>query len=405
MFLQAGSDGDANRRSSARASSPASTPTRCATSAAGRRRVAAGHAAGAEAARGEIGDAAFDSLEDALASGVDVVHVCTPNALHVEQTLLALEHGAHVVCEKPLAHDLGREPTHARGARVERPGRSRRLPRARLSARRAHARDRRGRGTSASSASCTGATSATTRSSSAAAGGSIPESSGPTYVTGDLGAHWFDLAEHVTGARIAEVLADFRTFVPVGALEDHASLLLRFDNGATGARELQRARPRPQEPAPVRARGQHAAASPGTRNLRTSSSTGMPSSRRRSSSRIPERTPGGPRVRALPGRARRGLRRCLPDDPARRVPRDGRPGARPVSDFRRRTPRHADPRSDIAQRRGRRLGLGGALGRGRPAARHEMQRAANESRAARTRVPSGTTKRRASAPPVRSPRA
>jgi predicted dehydrogenase len=63
----------------------------------------------------------------------------------------------------------------------------------------------------------------------------LPESSGPTYVTADLGAHWFDLAEHATGSRISEVLADFRTFVPGRALEDHASLLLRFDNGATGS--------------------------------------------------------------------------------------------------------------------------------------------------------------------------
>jgi predicted dehydrogenase len=62
-----------------------------------------------------------------------------------------------------------------------------------------------------------------------------PRSSGPTYVTADLGAHWFDLAEHVTNARIVEVLADFRTFVPGRALEDHATLLLRFDNGATGS--------------------------------------------------------------------------------------------------------------------------------------------------------------------------
>jgi predicted dehydrogenase len=47
-----------------------------------------------------------------------------------------------------------------------------------------------------------------------------------------------DVAEHVTGARISEVLADFRTFVPGRALEDHASLLLRFDNGAAGSAEF-----------------------------------------------------------------------------------------------------------------------------------------------------------------------
>lgn len=66
----------------------------------------------------------------------------------------------------------------------------------------------------------------------------LPESSGPTYVTADLGAHWFDLAEHVTGARLSEVCAEFRTFVPGRALEDHASLQLRFDNGAAGTAEF-----------------------------------------------------------------------------------------------------------------------------------------------------------------------
>jgi D-apiose dehydrogenase len=36
----------------------------------------------------------------------DVVAVCTPPWLHREQVLLALEHGCHVFCEKPLAVDL-----------------------------------------------------------------------------------------------------------------------------------------------------------------------------------------------------------------------------------------------------------------------------------------------------------
>jgi len=35
--------------------------------------------------------------------GVDVVHVCTPNGLHVAQAEAALRAGKHVVCEKPLA--------------------------------------------------------------------------------------------------------------------------------------------------------------------------------------------------------------------------------------------------------------------------------------------------------------
>lgn len=34
---------------------------------------------------------------------IDVVHVCTPNPLHCEMTLEALNHGKHVHCEKPIA--------------------------------------------------------------------------------------------------------------------------------------------------------------------------------------------------------------------------------------------------------------------------------------------------------------
>jgi predicted dehydrogenase len=53
----------------------------------------------------ELGIAnSFDTLEALLESGdVDVVHVCTPNALHAEQGLAVLAAGLPVVCEKPLA--------------------------------------------------------------------------------------------------------------------------------------------------------------------------------------------------------------------------------------------------------------------------------------------------------------
>ena len=102
---------------------------------------------GAEALAAEIEGSvsAYDSLAELLVEGgVDVVHVCTPNALHAEQTLLALEHGAHVVCEKPLATSVEESASMLAGTRGKRPRGRRRLPRAGLPARRAHARRRRG---------------------------------------------------------------------------------------------------------------------------------------------------------------------------------------------------------------------------------------------------------------------
>jgi predicted dehydrogenase len=84
-----------------------------------------------------------------------------------------------------------------------------------------------------------------------------PEKGGQSSALGDIGSHWCDLAEYVTGARIQHVLSDLSTviatrmkpestaeaFAKAGGQssrevkitsEDLASVLLRFDNGAKG---------------------------------------------------------------------------------------------------------------------------------------------------------------------------
>lgn len=47
----------------------------------------------------------FTSAEHLMSSGLefDVVNICTPNGLHAQHSLLALENKKHIVCEKPMA--------------------------------------------------------------------------------------------------------------------------------------------------------------------------------------------------------------------------------------------------------------------------------------------------------------
>ncbi len=69
--------------------------------------VAASSPESAAAAAAELGaERAYASAEDLVRDpDVDVVHICTPNNLHVSLAEAALAEGKHVICEKPLALD------------------------------------------------------------------------------------------------------------------------------------------------------------------------------------------------------------------------------------------------------------------------------------------------------------
>ena len=46
----------------------------------------------------------FTSLEEMVASDkIDAVYIASPNYMHAEQSILAMKHGKHVLCEKPMA--------------------------------------------------------------------------------------------------------------------------------------------------------------------------------------------------------------------------------------------------------------------------------------------------------------
>src|SRR3954452_15951361 len=70
--------------------------------------VAASTPESARRAAARLGaDRAFDSAQAlAEAPDVDVLHICTPNHLHVPLAEAALAAGKHVICEKPLATDV-----------------------------------------------------------------------------------------------------------------------------------------------------------------------------------------------------------------------------------------------------------------------------------------------------------
>jgi myo-inositol 2-dehydrogenase/D-chiro-inositol 1-dehydrogenase len=54
----------------------------------------------------EFGTRAFDGLPALIDAGAQAVFVCTPNSLHVEPVVAALQAGLHVFSEKPMATSL-----------------------------------------------------------------------------------------------------------------------------------------------------------------------------------------------------------------------------------------------------------------------------------------------------------
>lgn len=61
-----------------------------------------------------------------------------------------------------------------------------------------------------------------------------PSRSGASGCLGDIGVHAFNLAEYITGLHVRALCADLGRVVPGRLLDDDASVLLRFENEARG---------------------------------------------------------------------------------------------------------------------------------------------------------------------------
>ena len=61
-----------------------------------------------------------------------------------------------------------------------------------------------------------------------------PKKSGKSSVMGDIGTHAAHLSEYITGAKITEICAELNTLVEGRVMDDDGAVLLKFDNGAKG---------------------------------------------------------------------------------------------------------------------------------------------------------------------------
>ncbi len=61
-----------------------------------------------------------------------------------------------------------------------------------------------------------------------------PKKSGAAGAMGDIGTHAFNLAEYITGLQVTAICAELNIVVAGRMLDDDGAVLLKFDNGATG---------------------------------------------------------------------------------------------------------------------------------------------------------------------------
>jgi predicted dehydrogenase len=171
---------------------------------------------------------------------VDFITIVTPNFLHFEPAMLALEYGFDVVVEKPITFTL--EEAKLLEAKVKSTGRTlllchtytgypmvkqaRQLIRSGIlgAIRKVYVEYPQG----------WLSTSLEKTNHAQAAWRTDPKRSGKAGAMGDIGTHAFNLAEYVSGLQVTKICADVNTVVEGRMLDDDGAALLKFNNGASG---------------------------------------------------------------------------------------------------------------------------------------------------------------------------
>ncbi len=168
-------------------------------------------------------------LED---PAVDAVHICTPNALHFPMAKDALLAGKHVICEKPLATTVAEAQELADlAAKMQR--RNATFHNLRYYPMVQHMRRMREDGELGEILVVQGTYSQDWLLYDTDWNWRIDsKANGRSRCLADIGSHWCDMAEHVTGQRITSLCADLQTFHrtrkrPKGPVETFAGKTLK----------------------------------------------------------------------------------------------------------------------------------------------------------------------------------
>jgi predicted dehydrogenase len=171
---------------------------------------------------------------------MDFVSIVTPNFVHFEPAILALENGFHVVIDKPITFSL--DEAKKIKEKLDKTGLTLALTHTYSGypvVKEARERVRRGdfgeirriyveypQGWLSSKLEDTGNPQASWR--------TDPKRSGKAGSMGDIGTHAFHLTEYISGLRATELCAEVNIFVPGRLLDDDGAALIRFNNGARG---------------------------------------------------------------------------------------------------------------------------------------------------------------------------
>ncbi|MFT4156248.1 Gfo/Idh/MocA family protein [Parafilimonas sp.] len=171
---------------------------------------------------------------------IDFVSIVTPNHVHFDPAIKALEHGFHVVIEKPMTFTL--DEAKQLQKKAEETGLSLCLTHTYSGypmvkqARQMFAEGRYGKIKKILVEYPQGWLSKLSEreGNAQAAWRTDPKRSGKAGAMGDIGTHAAHLAEYISGLQITKVCADLNIMVEGRALDDDGNVLLKFDNGAAG---------------------------------------------------------------------------------------------------------------------------------------------------------------------------